>query len=143
MDSVKECPQKQDELFCLEEERVAVISLPCLTRSLTKNDFTLLKSKGTRTYGKSIKFSYVFGSFEGIELGVTAFKKGGNAVARNYFKRLVKEVFRKTKPLLPIGLKLQVLPLVTLERISYHSILEDFHESLCTSILSKKKPLRQ
>ena len=142
MVSAKECPQKQDVQFYLEEEQGAVTSLQYLTRSLSKNDFTLLKSKGTRLYGKSVKFSYAFGSYEGVELGVTAFKKGGNAVARNYFKRLVKEVFRKARPLLPKGLKLQVLPLAALERISYHTILEDFQKNLCTSILNKKELLK-
>lgn len=141
MDSVKECPQKRAEPFCLEEEQGAVTSLQCptlsLTRSLTKNDFTLLKTKGSRIYGKSLKFCYSFGSFEGIELGVTAFKKGGNAVARNYFKRIVKEVFRKTRTELPLGLKLQVLPLAALKKISYHTVLEDFRESLCTRLMQK------
>ncbi len=146
MDSVKECQQKLDEIFYLEEEQGAVTSLQCPTlcptRSLTKNDFTLLKTKGSRIYGKSLKFCYSFGSFEGIELGVTAFKKGGNAVARNYFKRIVKEVFRKTRPLLPLGLKLQVLPMAALKNISYHTVLEDFRESLCTLIQNKKELLR-
>jgi ribonuclease P protein component len=143
MDSAKECPQNTGETFYQEEELAAVISLPFLTKSLAKKDFALLKTRGIRIYGKSIKFSYSFGSFEGIELGVTAFKKGGNAVARNYFRRLVKEVFRKTKPLLPKGLKLQILPLSTLDKISYRTILVDFHESLCTQILSKKELLKQ
>ncbi len=143
MDSVSACPQKQDATFLLEDAQEAVTSLQFPTKSLSKNDFSLLKSKGTRVFGKSIRFSYSFGSYEGHEIGVTAFKKGGNAVARNYFRRIVKEVFRKKRTSLPPGLKLQVLPLLPLEKISYQAVLEDFCESLCTSILNKKELLKQ
>jgi ribonuclease P protein component len=133
--------------MCFQEDaEEAVINLPFQTKSLAKNDFTLLKSKGTRIFGKSVKFNYILGSFEGIELGVTAFKKSGNAVARNYFKRIVKEAFRNVAVNLPTGMKLQVIPLLPLEKISYHTILEDLHTSLCTSIQNKKeqsKPLKE
>ena len=139
MDSVSVCRQKQDVTVLQEDAQEAVTSLQFPTKSLSKSDFSLLKSKGIRTFGKSIRFCYSFGSFEGYELGVTAFKKGGNAVARNYFRRLVKEVFRKQKASLPVGIKLQVLPFAPLEKITYHTILEDFCESLCTSILNKKE----
>jgi ribonuclease P protein component len=144
MDSVQEWPQKQVEQFSQEEELEAATSLQCQiqhqSRSLSKNDFTLLKTKGTRVFGTSVKFCYTFGSFEGLEYGVTAFKKGGNAVQRNYFKRLVREVFRKIGHTLPKGIKLQILPFAPLEKISYHTILEDFQRSLCTSIRNKKEP---
>ena len=142
MDSVKECQQKLDEIFYLEEEQGAVTSLQFPTKSLNKTGFALLKAKGTKVYGKSVKFFFFFGAFEGLEFGVTAYKKGGNAVARNYFKRIAKEVFRKKGYLLPIGLKLQVVPFAPLEKISFHTILEAFCESLCTSILNKKEQLK-
>lgn len=140
MDSVKECQQKQEELCCQEEELVVATNLQFPTRSLSKSDFALLKTKGIKIFGKSLKFCYTFGSFEGIELGVTAFKKGGNAVARNYFRRIVKEVFRKTKKSLPIGLKLQVVPNTSLDKISYLDVVLDFTQNLCTSIQNKKEP---
>ncbi len=106
-------------------------------KSLTKADFAFLKAKGSRLFGKSVRFQYFFGTGGKIEFGVTAFKSGGNAVARNYFKRLTREVFRKNSPLLPTGMKLQVLPLLPLEKISYQKILADF-EHLCMSILNKQ-----
>lgn len=148
MDSVQEWLQKQVETSSPVEEREAAISSRSLTSKpkpikghLIKADFAFLKAKGLRLFGKSIRFQYFFGTSDKVEFGVTAFKTGGNAVARNYFKRLAREIFRKNHPLLPLGMKLQVLPLLPLEKISYQTILADF-ESLCTSILSKKEPLK-
>ncbi|MBM3193828.1 MAG: ribonuclease P protein component [Chlamydiae bacterium] len=143
MDSEQEWLQKQGEQFSQEEELEAATSLPYRARSLSKNDFTLLKVKGTKVFGSSVKFCYMFCLFEGLGLGITAFKKGGNAVQRNYFKRLVREVFRKIGHTLPTGIKIQVLPHAPLEKISYHTILEDVQRSLCTSILNKKEPSKQ
>ena len=142
MDSVKECLLSQEETSFQEDAQEAVTNLQFPTKSLNKRGFALLKAKGTKVYGKSVKFFFFLGSFEGVEFGVTAYKKGGNAVARNYFKRIAKEVFRKKRHLLPMGLKLQVVPFAPLEKISFHTILEDFCERLCTSILSKKEQLK-
>lgn len=138
MDSVQEWQQKLDEMSWQEDAQGAVTSSQFLTRSLSKSDFLFLKSKGIRFFGSTVRFQYFPGTFEGLELGITAFKKGGNAVRRNYFKRLVREIFRKKQSLLPAGLKLQVLPSVSLEKISYQAILLDFN-ALCMSILNKKE----
>lgn len=146
MGSVQEWPQSQEETSLREEEPEAVISSQYQTNrvkgNLTKTDFAFLKARGLRLFGKSVRFQYFFGTGDRVEFGVTAFKSGGNAVARNYFKRLTREIFRKNSPLLPIGMKLQVLPLLPLEKISYQKILADF-EHLCTSILNKQELLKR
>ncbi|MBM3192449.1 MAG: ribonuclease P protein component [Chlamydiae bacterium] len=140
MDSVQECQLKQAEMSSLAEEQEAVTSLRSPTRSLSKRDFAFLKAQGSRTFGKSVRFHYFFGTSDQVEFGVTAFKSGGNAVCRNRFKRLSREVFRKFLPSLPRGLKLQVLPLLPLEKISYQAILVDFEA--CMSTLNRKERLK-
>ena len=140
MDSALEWQLNQDERSSLVNARGAVTSLRFPTRSLTKRDFAFLKAHGSRLFGKSVRFQYFFGTSDQVEFGVTAFKSGGNAVCRNRFKRLSREIFRKMLPSLRAGLKLQVLPLLPLEKISYHTILADFEA--CMSTLSKKEQLK-
>lgn len=43
-------------------------------------------------------------------LGLSVSKKSGNAVARNYWKRSIREAFRRSRTELPIGIDLVVRP---------------------------------
>ena len=43
-------------------------------------------------------------------LGLSVSKKSGNAVARNYWKRSIREAFRRSRAKLPVGIDLVVRP---------------------------------
>jgi ribonuclease P protein component len=60
-------------------------------------------------------------------LGITVSKRFGNAVARNRFKRLIREAFRIEQYLLPPGLVIHVLPRTNGSMPTFQEILEDFH----------------
>ncbi|HEY5260467.1 MAG TPA: ribonuclease P protein component, partial [Rhabdochlamydiaceae bacterium] len=59
-------------------------------------------------------------------LGVTASKRFGNAVARNRFKRLIREAFRIQQYLLPPGLIINASPRLNDSMPTFQEILEDF-----------------
>lgn len=55
----------------------------------------------------------VHGSRNGLShsrLGIAASRRLGNAVARNYWKRLIREAFRRQQAELPVGLDFVVRP---------------------------------
>ena len=140
MDSEHVWPQKGDATSSLVVEPAAATSLPSPTRhrAPTRREFSLLKTKGRRHTGISVRFQYIQADGP-IKFGITAFKSGGNAVQRNRFKRVVREAARRVS--VPAGLHLQVLPLLPLEKISYQSVTDDLIQ-LCTSIQSKNGPLK-
>jgi ribonuclease P protein component len=55
----------------------------------------------------------IFGEENGLthpRLGLSVSRKVGNAVARNHWKRLIREAFRLSRPKLPLGIDLVVIP---------------------------------
>lgn len=68
------------------------------------------------------------------KLGITVPKKFGKAVQRNYFKRVVREIFRLNK-LNMISASVIVTPKINKKRVSFQESLADF-----TELLIKRKP---
>ncbi len=104
-------------------------------------DFRL---KSSRQYqqvlerGKGIRGKYVIvhahvaPNYPFTKLGVAASKKYGKAVARNRFKRITREAFRKIRSSFPQGTQLIVKPRRPAHDASMHNILDELLE------LSKK-----
>jgi len=78
------------------------------------------------------KFLTVFGApnTEGqLRLGLSVSKKNGNAIRRNRIKRLLREAFRLSRPKLPAGLDLVLVPVLIVGDAPRPS-LEDFRTCL-------------
>ena len=95
-------------------------------RLLKRGDFLSLRKESRRFYGLSVSIDYAFSKFEAPKLGVTVSKKFGNACARNYFKRCVREAFRTNQALFPGKLIMQVCPIHGSKEPSLNHIAQDF-----------------
>ena len=98
---------------------------PKTLRVLARRHFQKIQTEGGRISGKILFFHYCKGQFP-TKIGITVSKKYGKSHERNYFKRLVREVFRENLTLLPQGIQFNVLPRRLKLLPSKQMILEDF-----------------
>lgn len=66
-------------------------------------DYRMVQSLGERVHAPSFLVMVYARPDDGRRIGVTVTKKVGPAVTRNRIKRVVREVFRRNKALLPEG----------------------------------------
>ena len=109
------------------EEIVSVkLQFPKSRRLRSRDEFRRIKKYGKRITGRTVIFDVLTEKFPYRLLGVTASKRFGNAVARNRFKRLIREAFRIKQYLLPPGLIINASPRNNDSMPTFQEILEDF-----------------
>lgn len=96
-------------------------------RSFERKDFYKVKKKFLKLSAAHVKFEVASSSYLNSRLGITVSRKYGNAVLRNRFKRLVREIFRKKLSLIPQGSLIHTLALNG-RTPSYEGILSDFDQ---------------
>jgi ribonuclease P protein component len=102
------------------------LQFPKSRRLRSRDEFRRVKKYGKRITGRTVIFDVLTEKFPYRLLGVTASKRFGNAVARNRFKRLIREAFRLQQYLLPAGLIINVSPRTNDSMPTFQEILEDF-----------------
>ena len=98
-----------------------------------KANRVLRRSGFRRAYDQGRKFqarhftAFVLANDEAQpKLGITATRKSGNAVARNRARRLMREVFRKNKRLVPSGIDIIINVKSSLSEAVYQDLESDF-----------------
>jgi len=89
------------------------LSFPKTARLRTRQDYRRVQKASQRIHGHQISMECHRGSQKGLpcpKLGITVSKKYGKAHERNYFKRLVREAFRESRPYFPQDLEINVTP---------------------------------
>ena len=109
------------------EEIVSVkLQFPRSRRLRSRDEFRRIKKYGKKITGRMVTFDVLTEKFPYRLLGITVSKRFGNAVARNRFKRLIREAFRIQQYLLPPGLVINVSPRPNATMPTFQEILEDF-----------------
>ncbi len=109
------------------EEIVSLkLQFPKSRRLRSRDEFRRIKKYGKRITGRMVIFDILSEKFPFRRLGLSVSKRFGNALARNRFKRLVREAFRIHQYLLPPGLIIHVTPRQNGQMPTFQEILEDF-----------------
>ncbi|WP_213357455.1 ribonuclease P protein component [Chlamydiifrater phoenicopteri] len=100
-------------------------SLPKKFRILKRKQFLYTQRQGTCFRGRQALFYVTLSKKSSARLGITVSKKFGKAVARNSFKRKVREAFRHSRPSLP-SCSIVVMPQSSSVMPSVQSLFDDF-----------------
>lgn len=91
-------------------------------------EFTRVYEQGRRFRGRFMTCFALPNELGSARLGISASQKIGNAVARNRAKRLVRELFRRHKPL--TGIDIVVIPRREMLDASWPKIEADYRAAL-------------
>ena len=102
-------------------------SLPKKFTSLKKRkDFLFLRKSGKSVKGKYLIINFSKCNKPEIQIGFTVSKKIGNAVTRNYVKRILRSIVRNNLNQLTEHFKLEIIPKKKIEGIKFLELEQDF-----------------
>ena len=104
---------------------------PKASRILRRADFRNVYAKGRKFQARFFTAFLLENAFGRARLGITATRKAGIAVKRNRARRLVREVFRRHKDLIPTGVDIVVNVKSLLVDADYRDFEADFLAFLC------------
>ena len=91
-------------------------------RILKHSEFKTLYQRGEKTNTEHFLVFTCPNTLGWKRLGVTVSKAVGNAVARNYVKRLLREYFRLHKPILPASADILIIAKSGSPELKYHAL---------------------
>jgi ribonuclease P protein component len=104
----------------------AMQTFPKANRLLKRNEFRRAYDEGRKVQAKYFIAFVLPNQFEQTRLGITATRKFGKSVARNRARRLVREVFRRNRWLVPGGLDIVINVKGSLQEAGYKDLEADF-----------------
>ena len=130
-------------LECLptEEKKFFQIGVKKVERNFLRKPILKLKKRAefisVRKNGSCKKSKFFIINFQHVPnsenfLGITVSKKVGNAVKRNYLKRIIRSIIRNNINLIPNGILFEVIPKKGAEKGSYHLLEKDLVGTLTT-----------
>jgi ribonuclease P protein component len=103
---------------------------PKSSRILTRGLFKRAYESGYKVHAKYFTAFVLPNAVERARIGITATRKFGGAVERNRARRLVREVFRKNRWLVPRGVDIVINVKKPLAEAGYRDLEDDFRAFL-------------
>jgi ribonuclease P protein component len=115
-------PSRTPDFFMREVSE----KFPKADRVLRRGDFRQAYDSGRKFQARYFTAFVLAHADEPSRLGITATRKMGNSVKRNRARRLVREVFRKNKRLVPSGIDIIINVKSALSTALYQDLESDF-----------------
>jgi ribonuclease P protein component len=124
-----------------------VNSGPAVSETFSKDDrlrkrreFEECYSSGVRVSGRHIQVFLLADSAGRARLGISVPRRVGSAVTRNRVRRRLREIFRRTRPLLPLPARLVVNARPSSAAAAFAELLEDYRSTVTRALSRLPRP---
>ena len=131
MDLDLECLHQVEKKYSSEEDKkVEKLYLPDKSNRLKKrSEFISLRNNCTTLHGKFVIIN-IHKSSNPTKYGLTVSKKIGNAVKRNYLKRIFRSIIRNNWKSIKNSISFEIIPKKKILNCSFTEIEKDIKETL-------------
>ena len=131
MDSDPECLHQVEKKYSSEEDKkVEKLYLPDKSNRLKKrSEFISLRNKCITLHGKLVIIN-IDNNANFKKFGLTVSKKIGNAVKRNYLKRIFRSIIRKNWKCIKESISFEIIPKKKILNHSFTEIEKDIKQIL-------------
>ncbi len=124
----QECHHLEVKKFLREEGKKAEKKSPPKTCCVLKKraDFLNLRKKGKTVHTEYFIINYYLSSKLEFKFGLTVTKKIGNAVKRNYLKRIIRHIIKYNLNSIPKNINIEIIPKKQIKEKKYVELEKDF-----------------
>ena len=128
----QECRHPEEKKSLREEDKKEEKKSPRKTSYVVKKraEFLDIRKKGKTIYAKFFIINYFLSSQSGFYFGLTVSRKVGNAVKRNYIKRIIRCIVANNLNSIPKNIKIEIIPKKQIEKKKYSELEKDFLDTV-------------
>tara|TARA_X000000950_G_C13908632_1_gene658052 strand:- start:657 stop:1070 length:414 start_codon:yes stop_codon:yes gene_type:complete len=123
----QECLHQVEKKYLSEEDKKEEKN--CLLKNITslkkRSEFLFIRKFGETIHSKYFIVNFLYKPNSEIRIGLTVSRKIGNAVKRNYLKRIIRSLLKENISIIPKYILSEIIPKKNIEKTKYIDLKTD------------------